>query len=222
MSIQDWPKEDRPREKLLAQGADALSDAELLAIFLRVGVVGMSAVDLSEHLLNHFGGLANLYQAKLSDFDAVKGIGQAKYVQLQATLEMARRVLHDHIILKPLSSEQLKEYIHLKLQHSKEEQLWLFYLDEQKILIAAECVAEGQATHLPLAKKTFMQAVLKHQPAAIIMAHNHPNASMQPSFSDIQTTKIVDVMLNAVDICLVDHFIIGQDGVFSMAECALF
>jgi DNA repair protein RadC len=224
MSIQNWPEEERPREKLLAKGAAALADSELLAIFLRVGVAGMSAVALSDHLLKHFGSLANLYQATLSDFSAIKGIGPAKYVQLQATLELAKRVLGSQTAEAPISVAQIQEYIQLILQPLTHEECWVFYLDDQRKLIASECIARGDAAHATFCKKKFTQKLLMHTAPihAAILAHNHPKSTAKPSFSDIKTTQEIFKLLSLFDIQLLDHLIIGAGSIFSMHEHQLF
>jgi DNA repair protein RadC len=224
MSIQDWPIDERPREKLLARGAPALTDSELLAIFLRVGVTGMSAVDLSEYLLNHFGSLAHLYQAKLSDFEAIKGIGPAKYVQLQATLEMAKRVLGSQTADAPFSAAQMTQYIQMILQPLTHEEFWIFYLNDQRILIGSECIAKGGEAQVFFCKKKFTQQLLSHQTPiyAAILAHNHPAAEAKPSFSDIKTTQEIAALLNCFDIQLIDHLIIGAGSTFSMHAHQLF
>ena len=221
MSITDWPVHDRPREKLLQHGAEALTDAELLAIFLRVGVHGKSAVDLANDLIAHFGSLARLFAADLNELSQIKGMGQAKHVQLQAVFEMSRRALADsasrHTIISDLPA--LKTLIQLHLRNASNEQCIALFLDPSLRLMHIETLSEGTLTTLNLHTRTLAQRALSLNTHAIILAHNHPDGSAQPSDDDIQSTRALQTQLRPLGLYLIDHFIVadGQPP-YSMAE----
>ena len=221
MSITDWPLHDRPREKLLNHGAKALSDAELLAIFLRVGVHGKSAVDLAQELIAHFGSLAQLFSASLDELSVIKGMGQAKYVQLQAVFEMSRRALADsacrHTVIADLAA--LKTLIQLHLHDARNEQCIALFLDPSLRLMHIEPLSEGTLTALNLHTRTLAQRALSLNAHAIILAHNHPHGSAEPSDDDIRSTQTLQAQLRPLGLYVLDHFIIadGQPP-YSMAE----
>lgn len=220
MSITDWPADERPREKLLTNGAFSLSDAELLAIFLRVGLPGKSAVDLARELLTHFGSLEALFQAQLHDFDAINGIGAAKYVQLQAVLEMSRRALNEQLKLRDSfeNPSAVRDFLRLRLRGMPHEEFHALYLDTGYRLIAAETVFKGSLNETRVYPRELAKHALAHNAAAIIVAHNHPSGSAEPSSADILLTRQLQHGLELLDIKLLDHFIVAAHQIVSLAE----
>ena len=224
MSITDWPLHDRPREKLLQHGAEALTDAELLAIFLRVGVHGKSAVDLANDLITHFGTLAQLFSAPLNELSQIKGMGSAKYVQLQAVFEMSRRALADsasrHTVISDLPA--LKTLIQLHLRNATAEQCIALFLDPSLRLMHIETLSEGTLTTLNLHTRILAQRALSLNAHAIILAHNHPHGTAEPSTDDILSTQALQTQLRPLGLHVLDHFIVadGQPP-YSMAEHGL-
>ncbi|MGL4767059.1 MAG: RadC family protein [Formosimonas sp.] len=221
MPITDWPLELRPREKLLARGAAHLSDAELLAIFLRVGMVGKSAVDLANELIAHFGTLSRLFQANIDDLAAIKGMGQAKYVQLQAVLEMSRRALKDSLSQAPSFNhvEALKTFIQLQFTGLQHETLMVLFFHPNLSLIGIETVAQGDSSQVALPTRLIAQRALNQNAHGIILAHNHPHGEPSPSASDLYSTRLLQQHLKPLNIHLLDHFIICDGhAAYSMAE----
>ncbi len=221
MSIANWPESERPRERLLAQGAAALSDAELLAIFLRVGVRGQSAVDLARHLINHFGSLGNLFSASLTELLSIPGMGPAKYAQLQAVLEMARRALQAHLKENDSfsSSSEVREYLKLHLTNLKHEVFCALWLDTHHHLIAMEELFQGTLTHTSVHLREVVRRALLHNAAAVVFAHNHPSGGTNLSDEDVKTTQDLKQAMLLVEVNVLDHFIIaGRGDVVSLAE----
>lgn len=214
MAITDWHQQDRPREKLLTQGAERLSDAELLAIFLRVGVQGKSAVDLAQDLLDHFGDLPTLFQASEQAFCAAKGLGQAKYVQLQAVLEMARRHFQSGLEKGEAmtSPETVARYLHLHFNEPEREHFGLLLLDQKNRLIQFEMLFHGTLNQASVHPREVVKTVLKHNAAAVILAHNHPSGDPAPSQSDIELTRRLKDVLSLIETRLLDHLILGDHG----------
>lgn len=210
MAIKDWPESERPREKLLQYGAEALTDAELLAIFLRTGVAGTSAVELAQQLLDHFGSLAALMEADLDTFCQAKGLGQAKYVQLQATLEMARRTLRNRLQLGQRfdSAETAGAYCQHLLGGRDHEAFAALYLDAQHRLIEDEILFRGTLTETAVHPREVARNALRHNAAAVIVAHNHPSGTLSPSEADRQLTQRLSKALELLDIRLLDHLIV--------------
>ena len=224
MSIRDWPAAERPREKLLEQGALALSDAELLAIFLRTGVAGLSAVDLARQLLSDFGGLRPLLEADLPGFSARLGLGPAKYAQLQAVLEMARRALGETLKQScALSSpEAVRDYLRLHLAGLPHEVFFALWLDAQNRLIVAEELFRGTLTQASVYPREVVKKALKHNAAAVVLAHNHPSGVAEPSSADGHLTRELKQALALVDVKVLDHFIVaGTSKPLSFAERGL-
>lgn len=220
MSITDWPEQERPREKLLRRGAQALSDAELLAIFLRTGTQGVTAVDLSRQLLKQFGSLNTLMHASQADFCKGHGLGDAKYVQLQAALEMSRRYLHETLTNKDVLSNpsDTKHFLKSQLAHQQREVFACLYLDNKHQVIAFEELFFGTLDSASVHPREVVKNTLKHNAAAIIFAHNHPSGNASPSQSDINiTTQLVNA-LNLIDVRVLDHLIIGSGQATSLAE----
>ena len=223
MAISDWPESERPREKLLKNGAANLSDAELLAIFLRTGMVGKSAVDLARELLTCFNGLTGLFSADQAAFSAVRGMGSAKYVQLQAVLEMARRALEEKMKSgDAMSSPQsVRDYLRLTLQGKKHEIFVGIFLDAQNRTIAAEELFQGTLTQTSVYPREVVKRALHHNAAAMIFAHNHPSGVAEPSRADEMLTQSLKQALALVDVNVLDHFIVGGGTAMSFAERGL-
>ena len=223
MAITDWPLDDRPREKLIAKGAAALSDAELVAIFLRTGIRGRSAVDLARDSLARFGSLSALFAADLASLTAVSGLGSAKYVQLQAVLEMARRALREKLDRgSALSSPQaVRDYLRLKLQGQPHEIFVGVFLDAQNRVLAVEEMFRGTLTQTSVYPREVVKRALAHNAAALIFAHNHPSGIAEPSRSDEALTQALKQALALVDVKVLDHFVIGAGAAMSFAERGL-
>lgn len=223
MAITDWPAAERPREKLLARGAAALSDAELLAIFLRTGLPGISAVDLARQLLADFGGLRPLLEAGRAEFCRGKGLGDAKYVQLQAVLEMSRRHLAETLKRSDAlcSPGAVRDYLAAQLRHRRREVFCCLYLDSQHRVIAFEELFEGTLNAASVYPREVVQAALHNGAAAVILAHNHPSGVSEPSQADLWITERLTQALGLVDIKVLDHMIVGEGAALSFAERGL-
>ncbi|MGB6976703.1 MAG: DNA repair protein RadC [Gammaproteobacteria bacterium] len=223
MAITDWPKSERPREKLLQRGAEALSDAELLAIFLRTGIKGKTAVDLARDLLKQFGGLRNLLQAEWQDFNQAKGLGIARYTQLKAILEMGRRHLEQIIARQDvvLNTKDTHRYLTAKLRQYPHEVFACMYLDVRMQVIHFEILTQGTLNSAVVYPREVVKRALNHHAAAIIFAHNHPSGKAQASESDKQLTKQLQQALALLDIRVLDHIIIGEGEILSFAEHGL-
>jgi DNA repair protein RadC len=223
MAITDWPLDDRPREKLLNKGAEALSDAELLAIFLRTGVTGKSAVDLARGLLSRFGSLAALCAAREAEMCAAPGMGQAKFAQLQAVMEMARRALKEKITRGSAlnSPAAVREYLRLKLQSLPHEVFVVLFLDSQNRVIEIEELFRGTLTQTSVYPREVVKRVLHHNAGATIFAHNHPSGVAEPSHADETLTQALKQALALIDVRVLDHFIVAGSGVLSFAERGL-
>lgn len=224
MAITDWPECERPRERLLQKGAAALSDAELLAIFLRVGIKGKSAVDLARDLLGHFGTLTRLCNAGEREFAAIPGMGPAKYAQLQAVLEIARRALREDIGRCDLLSAPgaVRDWLRLHLAHRPHEAFIALWLDAQNQLIADEELFRGTLTQTSVYPREVVKQALRHNAAAAIFAHNHPSGVAEPSRADELLTSALKQALSLVDVKVLDHFIVaGNARPLSFAEKGL-
>ncbi len=220
MAIVDWPTAERPREKLLARGAGALSDAELLAIFLRTGCVGKSAVDLARELLSHFGGLRSLLAANQAQFCQAQGLGPAKFAQLQAVMEMAKRNLAEVLQRGDALTDpnQVRSYLKAELRHQPSEVFCVLYLDSQHQLIRFEPLFHGTIDSAAVYCREVVRKCLSHNAAAVIFAHNHPSGVAEPSLSDRQLTERLVQALGLVDIRVLDHMVVGDSRVVSFAE----
>ena len=220
MAITDWPEGERPREKLLQRGATALSDAELLAIFLRVGVTGKSAVELARDLLVHFGSLTRLFHASQSEFAAFPGMGPAKYAQLQAVLEMARRALGEEIVQSDALSSPgaVRDYLRLHLGGLPHEVFMALFLDAQNRVLAREELFRGTLTQTSVYPREVVKRALAHNAAGIILAHNHPSGVAEASQADRWLTDQLKTALGLVDVRVLDHFIVAGSKGLSFAE----
>lgn len=223
MAITDWPADERPREKLMQKGAEALSDAELLAIFLRVGVVGKSAVDLARDLLLHFGSLNAIFSANAKEIAAVHGMGVSKYCQLQAIFEMSRRALAEELKQKDVlkSPKQVRDYLSLKLGSAQREVFLVLFLDAQNRIQAQENLFEGTLTQASVYPREVVKRALFHNAASVIFAHNHPNGLAEASQADKQLTQALKSALALLDIRVLDHFVVAGNDTISFAEQGL-
>lgn len=220
MSIKDWPAEERPREKLLQKGVEALTDAELLAIFLRTGIKGKTAVDLARDLLSEFGSLQALLSADQVQFCQAKGLGSAKYTQLQAVLEMAKRHFVEIIQRGDAltSPEATRAYLSAQLRGYGYEVFACLFLDNQHRVISLEELFRGTIDSASVYPREVVKRALFHNAAAVIFAHNHPSGVNEPSQSDRQITEKLKQSLQLFDIRVLDHFIIGDGQPYSFAE----
>lgn len=223
MAITDWPEGERPREKLLNQGPQALSDAELLAIFLRVGVVGKSAVDLARDLLHEFGSLNGIFNASRAALTSVNGMGDSKYVQVQAIFEMARRALSEQMKARDAltSPQQVRDYLRLKLGGLSREVFMVLFLDAQNRVIAQEELFAGTLAQTSVHPREVVKRALHHNAAAVILAHNHPSGVAEPSRADEVLTQVLKEALALVDVRVLDHFVIAGNVALSFAERGL-
>ena len=222
MAITDWAPEDRPREKLLMKGAESLSDAELLAIFLRTGIKGKTAVDLARDLLADSGGLSSLLSANEERFCQGKGVGQAKFVQLQAVVEMSRRYLEEKIHRGNAMEnvDDVKRYLQSRLQHYPFEVFACLFLDNKHRVIEYEELFRGTVNSATVHPREVVRCAIKHNAVAIVLAHNHPSGLAEPSLSDREITQKLKEALQLIDVRVLDHFIIGDD-IVSFAEHGL-
>jgi DNA repair protein RadC len=223
MAITDWPAAERPREKLIELGAEALSDAELLAIFLRVGVVGKSAVDLARDLLNQFGSLNGIFAATEHELSQVHGIGTSKYVQLQAIFEMSQRALSEQLQVRDVlnSPQAVRDYLVLKLGSLTKEVFLVLFLDTQNRLVATEEMFSGSLKETSIYPREVLKRALHHNAASVIFAHNHPSGIAQQSSADEQITKQLKQALDLVDVRVLDHFIVAGNQTLSFSEKGL-
>lgn len=223
MSIANWPEAERPREKLLSLGPRALSDAELLAIFLRVGCVGKSAVDLARELLLEYGGLRQLLEATQADFCKGMGLGNAKYAQLQAVLEMGRRHLSAAMKAGDLltSPDLVRSYLSAQLRHQPREVFAVLFLDSQNRLIAYEELFFGTIDGASVYPREVVRRALAHNCASVIFSHNHPSGIAEPSQADCRITRRLQSALELIDVRVIDHMVVGDSEVISFAERGL-
>jgi len=218
MPITDWPIQERPREKLLHQGAAALSDAELLAIFLRTGIPGKTAVDMARDLLQEFSSLRGLLTARQDQFCRQPGLGPAKYAQLQAVLEMGKRHLHatlvrDEALTDPSTT---RDYLSARLRDHAFEVFACLFLDNRHRVIHFEELFRGTINGASVHPREVVRQTLEHNAAAVIFAHNHPSGVAEPSEADRQLTRRLQAALELIDVRVLDHIVIG-DG-----ECVAF
>mgnify|MGYP004003805551 FL=1 len=216
MAITDWHENDRPREKLLKFGEASLSDAELLAIFLRTGVKGKSAVELAQDLLDQFGSIHNLLNASEAEFCQGKGLGQAKYVHLRGVLEMAKRHFESGLtkgdaFTKP---EQIAQYLNLHIGNLSRETFVVLLLDQKHQLIERVNLFTGTLNQASVYPREVVKTALEKNACAVVLAHNHPSGDPKPSQADIDITKQIQKALSLIDVRVLDHIIIGDGGRF--------
>ena len=223
MRIADWPHTERPRERLLEHGPAGLSDAELLAILLRTGSKGRSALDMARLLINQHGGLRGLLESSRDDLCRMPGLGPAKYAQLQAALELARRHLRESLTRgQPLTSPQsTREYLRAALRDRPHEVFCALHLDTRHRVIAFDELFTGTIDSAHVHPRVVVEKALARRAAALIVAHNHPSGIAEPSQADLAITRRLRDALGLVDIRLLDHFIVGDAEVVSLAERGL-
>ncbi|RJX72406.1 JAB domain-containing protein [Vibrio sinensis] len=214
------PTESMPREKLLNQGPQSLTDAELLAIFLRTGTQGMNVLELADYLLKDCGSLRQLFAASCDEFCQHRGLGEATYVQLQAVIEMTQRYLSETLKRGDAltSPEQTKLYLSSRLRDRQREAFYVLFLDNQHRVIKDEILFEGTIDSASVYPREVVKRSLEHNAAALILAHNHPSGVAEPSQSDRRITRRLCDALALVDISILDHFVIGDGEVVSFAE----
>ncbi|OYU13383.1 MULTISPECIES: DNA repair protein RadC [unclassified Limnohabitans] len=222
MSIKDLPLDARPREKLLARGPQALSDVELLAILLRTGMAGKNVFQLSEELLGS-DGIAGLLNATVPSLQQVKGLGPAKQAELLAVFEMARRALSQRLKEREAfhTPGAVKQYLQLQLAHKNHEVFAVLFLDSQNRMLAMEELFRGTLSQTSVYPREVVMRALHHQAAAVVLSHNHPSGSVQPSRADEHLTQTLKASLALVDVRVLDHIIVGQGQALSMAEQGL-
>lgn len=224
MGIKDWPAGERPREKLLALGPQALSEAELLAVFLRTGIAGRDALEIARTALLRFRGLNGLLSASREDVERVQGFGPAKYAQLAAVLELARRALREDVRATPAltSPHRVREYLSLSLAHAKHEIFAALFLDAQNRLIEHRDLFHGTLTQTSVYPREVVKEALRQNAAAVILAHNHPSGAAEPSRADELLTRTLRDALALVDVKVLDHIIVAGPGrTVSFAERGL-
>jgi DNA repair protein RadC len=223
MTITEWPEDERPREKLLARGAEALTDAELLAIFLRTGVSGKSAVDLARDLLTELGGLQGLFSADQQRFCSANGLGPAKFAQLQAVLAMSKRytaatLKRGDVLSSPAAT---RAFLKTQLYHRPQEVFACLFLDNRHQMLRYEELFSGTIDGASVHPREVVRRALEVKAAAVIFAHNHPSGVAEPSQADLRITQRLKDALALVDVRVLDHFIIGDGTGVSMAERGL-
>jgi DNA repair protein RadC len=223
MALKDIPLEARPREKLIALGAGALADVELLALLLRTGLPGVSVLQLAERLLGAFGGLRGLLQAELSSLRAAAGLGPAKGAELVAILELARRSLAQELTQRPVfeAPAAVKDYLRLQLGAHPHEVFAVLFLDAQNRLLALEEMFRGTLTQTSVYPREVVKRALELRAGAVILAHNHPSGAAEPSRADEYLTQTLKSALALVDVRILDHFVVGRSAVVSFAERGL-
>jgi DNA repair protein RadC len=223
MAITDWPADQRPREKLLAQGPAALSDAELVALFLRTGIAGKNAIELSRELIGICGGLNGLLSADRTALAHVRGLGSAKLAQLAAVLELARRCLGEQLRSgTPLNSPSaVRDYLRLALGSREHEVFLALFVDAQHRVLCAEELFRGTLTQTSVYPREVVKAALRANAAAVIFAHNHPSGVAQPSQADELLTRSLKDALALVEVKVLDHFIVAGRQTLSFAERGL-
>ena len=220
--IRNWPAESRPRERLINEGADALTDAELLAIILRTGTPGKSVVQLAEELLNQFGDLRSLLNCESAQLQKTKGLGPAKFAQISAINVLAQRSLKEQLLSKPSmsGSKDAAKFLLCKMRDYKNEVFACLLLDTRNQLIHYNELFTGSINGASIYPREVVKLVLKTNAATVIFAHNHPSGNSQPSVADKQITKRLKQALDLIDVRVLDHIIVGED-TFSMAEHGL-
>ncbi len=220
MAITDWPEGERPREKLLARGAKQLSDAELLAIFLRTGIAGKTAVDLARDILQHFGSLRGLMGADQKDFCAFPGLGTAKFAQLQAVLELSTRHLAEQLQRGDALSDPAttRRYLSQRLRDFPYEVFACLFLDNRHRIICFEELFRGTINGASVHPREVVRKALTHNAAAVILAHNHPSGIAEPSEADRSLTRRLKEALGLVDVRVLDHIVIGDGESVAFAE----
>ncbi|WP_044528955.1 RadC family protein [Herbaspirillum sp. B65] len=219
-TLTHWPKDQRPRERLLQFGPAALSDAELLAIFLRVGIPGKNVMEVSHSLLKRFGSLEMLFDAAHNKTDLGDGLGPAKCSQLRAALELSRRVIHEqlktHSVLN--STRAVGDYLKLLFKGREHECFVALFMNVRNQLIGTEELFRGTLNHSAVYPREVVKAALRHNAASVILAHNHPSGDPEPSDQDLDMTEALEDALELVDVELLDHFVVAGTRLYSFAD----
>ena len=224
MALLDLPADARPREKLLARGSMALSDTELLALLLRTGMKGKDVFALAKELLDGFGGIAGLLHAGAEDLRKVKGLGgPAKRAELLAVLELARRAMAQQLRERQVfsSPDGVKQYLQLHLARQPHEVFAVMFLDAQNRLIDLEVMFRGTLTQTSVYPREIVLRALQRHAASVVLAHNHPSGTVQPSRADEALTHTLKAALALVDVRVLDHVIVAPGNALSMAERGL-
>lgn len=224
MPLKDLPADAQPREKLLARGAGALSDTELLALLLRTGTQGRGVLQMADEVLRKFNGLAGLLHSQGEDLKGIKGLGgTAKRAELMAVLELARRAMAQQLKEREVfsSPQAVKDYLRLHLAHKPHEVFAALFLDAQNRLIAMEELFRGTLTQTSVYPREVVIKALHHHAASVVLAHNHPSGSVQPSRADEALTQALKAALGLVDVRVLDHVIVAPGDALSMAERGL-
>jgi DNA repair protein RadC len=221
--LKSLPSDSRPREKLLARGPSALSDAELLALLLRTGIPGKHVVQLAQEMLDRFGGMGGLLHTSADALREIKGLGPAKRAEMVAVLELARRALAHRLQQNPVfeTPQAVREYLQLQLGGRHHEVFAVMFLDNQNRLIAFEELFRGTLTQTSVYPREVVLRALHHHCAAVVLAHNHPSGVAQPSRADETLTATLKASLALVDVRVLDHFIVTRATAASMAELGL-
>lgn len=221
LSIKAWAEDDRPREKLITKGRQALSDAELLAILLSSGNKNETAVQLAQRILNsNQNSINQLAKLQLNDLKKYKGVGEAKAVTIAAALEIGRRRTDEtnEEKVKITSSKVAYDILKSKLSDLPHEEFWVLFLNRQNSIIKTECISRGGVSGTVVDVRLILKPAIEHLASGIILSHNHPSGNLKPSNEDIHLTKKVKEAAKLVDITLMDHLIIGEQSYFSFAD----
>jgi DNA repair protein RadC len=223
MVLKDIPADARPREKLLASGAGALADAELVALLLRTGLRGVSVLQLAQQMLDHFGGITGLLHASVDDLKVIKGLGPAKRAEIAAVIELARRALVQELAQRPVFErpEQVKSYLQLQLGGRNFEVFAVMFLDSQHRLLKLEEMFRGTLTQTSVYPREVVKRALDLHAGAVVLAHNHPSGAAEPSRADEFLTQTLKTALALIDVRVLDHLIVGHGEVVSFAERGL-
>lgn len=219
LSIKNWPEGERPREKLLRFGAESLTDAELLAIMVRLGHNGMSAIEMGRLLVDQLGGLSGVDRAHTEEILKIKGLGVAKTAQLKAAIEIGKRVRSRKVDFVSFeSASAIAEYCYPKFESKRYEQFFVLLLDGQNNLLAERCVSEGIPTQAEVYTRKVMEEALRFSASAVVVVHNHPSGEASPSVQDVETTRKLKESADVLQIVLLDHIIIGRECYYSFSE----
>lgn len=223
MLLKDIPQDARPREKLLARGPGALGDAELLALLLRTGLPGKNALQMGQELLDKFGGVAGLLHTGADALKSIKGLGPAKRAEIVAVLELARRALAAQLRQQTLldSPEAVRDYLQLQLGGRSHEIFAVLFLDSQHRLIVLEELFRGTLTQTSVYPREVVVRALALNAASVVLAHNHPSGTAEPSRADEALTQTLKAALGLVDVRVLDHFVVTRTGALSMAQRGL-
>lgn len=219
-SIKSWPKSERPRERMFANGVDTLSDAELVAILLRTGIKGKDAISLSRELLSRFGGLRGLLSVGIPEMKSVKGLGLAKITALLSAVEIARRQLKEEIVGKNFlrDPKAVMDYLYSAMRDRKKELFKVIYMNKANCIIAEETLFEGTVDETVVHPREVLKSALEKNATGIVLIHNHPSGRVQPSREDQELTRKIQGICHPVGIKVLDHIIVGDNQYFSFVE----